>query len=387
VVRRFADAAATVTPAQLKGPDGLGWLHAFVDPTVVVDWSLRDWDRVVRLARRHRLLARLDARIEQAGLADGVPPDVRKHLLGARRLSQARTRAMLWAIERLPGMLDNPAYPLVLLKGAAYLGQGLPIADGRLPSDLDILLPKQKLPEVRFRLKVAGWHEPPLDDHDQRYYLEWSHELPPMQHNRHAIELDVHHNILPPRAGKMVDAALLFADLRPSQWPDWQVIAPVDQVLHSASHLFFDAEPRDRVRDLVDLDGLFRYFGVGSAFWVDLPRRAEALGLLEPLALACHFTQRWFDTPIPADLQATLARLGPGRIKQYALVALMGAVLMPGAVDRPDGIEKRLAATTALARYHAHRLPWRVLLPHLWRKWRASAKRSTAADAAAGPAA
>jgi hypothetical protein len=350
-----------------------------------VTWSLADWETGLRQTRRHRLLARLDCAITRSGLHDAVPVPARRHLLAARRLSEARTRAMTWAITRLPEMLEPHDHPLVLLKGAAYIGQKLSISEGRLPSDLDILVPHARLVEVRLRLQIAGWREPPLDEHDQRYYLEWSHELPPMQHGRHAIELDVHHNILPPRAGRMVDSALLFSDLRPSQWPDWQVLSPVDQTLHSAAHLFFDAEPRDRARDLVDLDGLLRHFGADTAFWAALPQRAQALGLLEPLALACHFTHAWFGTPIPAELNATLAERGPGRVKLSALIALMGAVLRPGEVDLPDGPGKRFAATAVLARYHAHRLPWRVLLPHLWRKWRASAGASSETEVSADP--
>jgi hypothetical protein len=368
--------------AEGAAPD---WLRAVADPARVTAWSLADWDRAVRQTRRYRLLARLDCAITRLGLHDAVPMPARRHLLAARRLSEARTRAMTWAITRLPEMLEPHDHPLVLLKGAAYIGQQLAISEGRLPSDLDILVPHSRLAEVRLRLKIAGWREPPLDEHDQRYYLAWSHELPPMQHGRHAIELDVHHNILPPRAGRMVDTSMLFADLQPSRWPDWQVLSPIDQTLHSAAHLFFDAEPRDRVRDLVDLDGLLRHFGTDPGFWTALPERAEVLDLLEPLALTCHFTQAWFGTPIPAGLHATLAERGPGRVKLGALTALMGAVLRPGAVDRPDGLGKRIAATMVLARYQAHRLPWRVLLPHLWRKWRASSGQSSETEASVDP--
>jgi hypothetical protein len=357
---------------------GLAWLRALVLPQVVVAWSLQDWDRVVRLARRQRLLARLAYRIEAAGLAAAVPPVALKHLVGARQLSEARTRAMCWAIEQLPRMLDYPAYPLVLLKGAAYVGQGLPIAEGRLPSDLDILLPKHKLPEVRFRLAQAGWREPALDEHDRHYYLEWSHELPPLKHARHRVELDIHHNILPPRAGHLVDTTLLFAHLRPSQWQHWQVLSPVDQLLHSAAHLFFDSEPRDRVRDLVDLDGLFRVFGANPAFWDELPERALELGLIEPLVLACHFTRAWLETPVPGTVQSILALQGPGQSKRVWLMPVMGAVLRPGEPDLPDPLAKRLAAIVVLARYHWHRLPLRILLPHLWRKWRRARRDASA---------
>ena len=353
----------------------LVWLKALLSPERVLGWSLQDWDRVVRLARQHRLLARLACVIDRAGLVDAVPPEARRHLRGAQQLSLARTRAMLWAIERLPVMIDNPSIPLVLLKGAAYVAQGLPIAEGRLPSDLDILVPKQKLPEMRFRLAHAGWSEPALNAHDLRYYLEWSHELPPMQHARHAVELDVHHNILPPRAGRMPDMALLFDRLTPSRWPQWQVLSPADQYLHSAAHLFFDSEPRDRVRDLVDMDGLFRHFGSDMNFGADLLQRAKLLGLVEPLALACHFTQAWLDTPVPAQLQAALREEGAGSQRLRWLVPMMDAVLRPTEPDRFDALRKRLALTAVLGRYHWHRMPMHILVPHLWRKWRAAGSR------------
>jgi hypothetical protein len=361
-------------------PDArLAWLLALIEPERVRDWSLADWDRVVRLARRHRLLARLAYRIEAAGVADAVPEPVRPHLVGARNLSEYRTRAVRWAAERLPAMLDHPNYPLVLLKGAAYMAQGLAIAEGRLPSDLDILIPKRNMYEARFRLAAAGWREAPLDDHDRQYYEQWSHELPPMTHARHGVELDVHHAILPPRDGRMIEMAPLLDRIGPSRWPGWSVLSPADQLLHSAAHLFYDSEPRDRVRDLVDLDGLLRHFAAEPSFGDELAERAMALQLVEPLALAAHFTRTWLASPLPEPV----ARLAASQRRRLAwLVPPMAAVLRPSEPDRTDGLGKQLAATAVLARYHWHRMPLRVLVPHLWRKLRRQLRPVEAAGSA-----
>lgn len=360
-----------VNQVQVVPAEQLCWLRAIRSPSLAMPWGLSDWDRVIRLAHRHRLLARLAASLERAGLMTAVPAQARNHLTAARHLSAARTRAMLWAIEWLPRTLNDPEYPLVLLKGAAYLGQELAIADGRLPSDLDILVPYARLLEIRFLLRAGGWCEPRLDEHDRRFYIEWSHELPPLTHPAHAIELDVHHNILPPRGGKSLDAKLLFENLGPSRWPHWQVLSPVDQLLHSAAHLFYDSEPRDRVRDLVDMDGLMRHFGADPKFWHELPQRASALGLMEPLTLACHFTHSWLDTPIPERLSLTLKGEGPGAVRLRWLLPLMERVLLPTEPDDEDSIAKKAALTIVLARYHSHRMPLRLLVPHLWHKMRA----------------
>jgi Uncharacterised nucleotidyltransferase len=349
----------------------MAWTQAIRQPELTLDWTLADWQRVVRLARRLRLLARLGQSLASAGLMARVPAQARRHLVAEMRLSRWRTGVMVWALQRVAAALEGAPHPLVLLKGGAYIGQGLPVAAGRLPSDVDILVPQASIAEACARLREAGWMSAQLDAHDERYYHEWSHEAPPMLHPVHPVELDLHHNILPPVARTHVNAELLLARLQPSLWPAWQVLHPLDQVLHSAAHLFLDSEPIDRVRDLVDLDGLMRHFGAADpAFWAELPRRAKQLGLSEPLALAAHFTTLWLGTPIPEATRQTIAAQGPGPLRRTWLVPLMNAVLTPTEPDAMPSLRQRFAAFVVLARYHRNRLPLRLLIPHLWHKWR-----------------
>lgn len=357
-----------MTAPPWRGPPRLAWLRALREPQTAMRWQLGEWEHVIRLARRLRLLARLAASLEAAGLTEQVPAEARRHLLAEQRLSAWRTSAMVWALRRVGAVLGGHGYPCVLLKGAAYLGQDLPIAAGRLPSDVDILVPKVHLADAQARLAGAGWQELELDAHDQRYYREWSHEVPPMHHPTHRIELDLHHNILPPVGSTTVDAALLLARLQPSVWPAWRVLDPVDQVLHSAAHLFLDAEARDRVRDLVDLDGLFRHFGAQASFWAELPLRAKALGLAEPLALACHFCCCWFATPVPLHTQDELRMQSPSAWRRAWLLPMLNKILMPTDPDRRSPLSQDFAATLFLVRHHSNRMPLRLLVPHLWHK-------------------
>jgi hypothetical protein len=349
----------------------LTWLQALHDPAMALHWRLAEWERVVRISRRLRLLARLSASLEGAGLLEQVPAPARRHLIAEQRLSHWRTSAMVWALDRIVATLGEQPYPLVLLKGAAYVGQGLSISAGRMPSDVDIMIPRAHLLDAQTRLMHAGWRELQLQEHDRRYYHEWSHEVPPMRHPIHRVELDLHHNILPPVARTHVDAEALISRLQPSKWPSWQVLAPTDQVLHSAAHLFLDSELRDRIRDLVDLDGLLRHFGAAPSFYVQLLERARELGLEEPLALASHFCVSWLRTPIPHEIQATIVAMGPGRVRRAWLVLLLEAVLTPTEPDGSPPLRQDLAAFVVLARYHRQRMPMRLLVPHLWHKLRA----------------
>lgn len=350
----------------------MAWLQALREPEIALAWSLPEWERVVRLARRLRLLARLAESLDAPALRERVPAPARRLLLAEQRVSQWRGAAMRWAIERVGLALDGAVYPRVLLKGAAYLGQALPIAHGRMPSDLDILVPKAALADAQRRLSAEGWGEAPLSAYDQRYYREWAHEAPPMRHPTMGMELDVHHGILPPVARTTVDTDALLARLRPSLLPGWQVLDATDQVLHSAAHLFLDSELRDRLRDIVDLDGLLRHHGAAPGFWAALPLRARELGLDEPLALACHFTRAWLGTPIPPEVLDAVAATGPSPLRRAWLLPLLSKVLTP---TEPGALPARgqgLAATAVLARYHRQRMPLTLLLPHLWHKLRAS---------------
>lgn len=363
-------------------PVQFAWLQALQEPLICSAWSASQWDHVLRLSRRLRLLPRLALAVDRAGLTGSMPVPVQRQLLAARRLSAWRTQSLLWALERVGRTLDGLQAPRVLLKGAAYIGQQLPIAEGRLPSDADVLVPHAHLGDAQQRLLNHGWQELELDTHDQRYYRDWTHEVPPMRHPVLVMELDLHHAILPPVARVRVDTGLLLQRLQPSGLPGWQVLHPVDQVLHCAVHLFHDSEIRDRLRDLVDLDGLLRHFGSVPGFWDELPGRAAILGLGEPLALACHLCTRWLATPVPSQALARVARQGLGPWRRAWLLPMLEALLTPAPLDRAASRAQGFAAMLFLVRYHRNRMPLQVLVPHLWHK---SRRQRQAAEAAATP--
>ena len=78
-------------------------------------------------------------------------------------------------------------------------------------SDIDILVPKALLLRAESALMLHGWTGHEHDAYDQRYYRQWMHELPPMQHIRRQSVIDVHHAILPETARVRPDPARLIA--------------------------------------------------------------------------------------------------------------------------------------------------------------------------------
>lgn len=353
-------------------PSAMWWLSALRQPEQALPWTLTQWQQVLRQARRLRLLGRLAEQISIAGLLDQVPLQARRHLVAETRASRWQTGSLVWGLDRVADALGGVSYSKVLLKGAAYIGQGLSIGVGRLPSDIDILVPQHSVSDAQAKLSVAGWCEPELDAHDQQYYRVWSHEVPPMRHPMVRMELDLHHNILPPVGHVQIDINLLLMRLQPSRWPAWKVLHPEDQILHSAAHLFFDSELRNRLRDLVDLDGLLRHFVQTPASWESLQQRAQLLRLVEPLALALHLCVAWFETPVPASVLQASAAAGLSRWQRAWLLPVLHSVLLPAPPDQPDPWLKGLSSAVLLVRHHHRRLPLRMLVPHVLHKLRVS---------------
>jgi hypothetical protein len=231
-------------------------LQAIRDPTSAAGLGLADWNLLVRQGRRAGLLARLYILLDEQHVLDKVPARVLPHLVSARIMAAAQERAIRWEVNRITKALTGiDDLPVILLKGAAYLMAGLPPARGRIFGDVDIMVPKKKLDVVERALFRHGWLAQPLDSYDDRYYREWSHELPPLRHIRRRTVLDVHHNILPETARLHPDPVKLIAAAQPLNGDDsLRSLAPADMVLHSAAHLLNEGEFENGLRDLVDLD-------------------------------------------------------------------------------------------------------------------------------------
>lgn len=355
----------------------------------------RQWEDLLSQARRSRLLARLAARVADRGWMSQVPPGPRLHLLGALRVMQRQHDEAHWEIDRLRAALARHDGAVVLLKGAAYVAADLPPRRGRLFADVDIMVERGRLRQVESALMAGGWIAEKLDAYDERYYRDWMHELPPMQHVQRHTQLDVHHTITPPTSRFPIDGALLLARARPlpGQAP-LKVLAPEDMVLHSAVHLMQEGSFDGGLRDLLDIDDLLQHFGATEpGFWPALAARAHELGLGVPLSHVLFHIERLFGTRPPADVQPALAALQPQGVSRWAMNTLLTLALRP---DHPSCVVPgyRLAAFLLYVRSHWLRMPWYQILPHLARKsWKrfqarregaAERARQQAADAAGG---
>lgn len=339
------------------------------DPAQSGQPTLAQWDQIVRIARMGSIASRLHARYEEAEALDLLPAAVERQLRSERNIAEYRAGMARWVLERVTAILAPLGVEPVVLKGAAWLVQEAHWGRGRLLSDVDLMVSADDLVRVEAALKEAGWGNGELDAYDERYYREWSHELPPLHHPDFALSIDLHHTILPVTSRLTPDAAALMAASVAVAGTSLRVLAPEDQLLHTCCHLFEDSDMWQQMRDLLDIDAMLRAAADDPHFDARLMASAERHGLHRPLFYGLHYSRRFLASPVPPQAARLAARracpLLPGLMIMDALVTRS---LLPAAPDRPTGGARRWARRVLKTRYFLRRFPPRLLARHLWVK-------------------
>lgn len=339
-----------------------------------------DWELLLRVARRVRLLGRIDSDLSRSGLLENIPPRAAAHLRAARNVIEHRKTLVSWEVNRILWALKGIGGPLILLKGSGYLLAGLPPARGRIFADVDLLIPEERVEEVENRLVERGWFKTQIDPYDDRYYRVWMHEIPPLRHRERGTEIDIHHRLLPRTSRFSSDPAPLFAAARPLGDLRLAVLAPADMVLHSLVHLFLEGDPDEglRLRDLVDVHDLLCHFGQEPGFWAALVPRARELGFERPLFYGLHHAQRLFATPVPPEVLQKIADAAPAWPIRQVMNHLIDRALLP---EHPDHPSRRASLSRWLLYVRSHwlRMPPGLLTRHLaqkaWLRFRGYRKR------------
>ena len=353
----------------MKPPNMLLPARVLRQPGLASAFSPHEWDLLIRQARAANVLARIATVLDSAGVMESVPIGPRGHLVSAAALGRQQQHSATYEIDAIRRALIPTKVPLILLKGAAYLANHCDAASGRLFADVDILVPSAELADVESALVLNGWLSADQDPYDQRYYRRWMHELPPMQHMRRGTSIDVHHTILPPTAGRQLDASKLIASARPSVGaPRVKVLTPVDMVLHSMTHLFYDGELEHGFRDLVDLDSLLLQYGADLPdFWASLWPRAQELDLERPLYYGLRYAMTFMGTPVPQQVLDGVASAGPTGLPRAIMDALFLRALRPAHASCADRLTP-LARWLLYVRSHWLRMPAHLLVWHLCQK-------------------
>ena len=357
------------------------FLLALRQPALLAQHDQRAWQHLLALGRVHAVSGRWHAQLEALALLPQVPTPVRRHLWSDHCVASAHERRARWEINRLSRVLNPTDIPWALLKGAAYLAADLPSARGRLLADVDVLVPRAELGRVERLLHQQGWHDTPHSAYDDRYYREWMHELPPLQHGTRGTTLDVHHTLLPLTDPLHPDGSELLSR-RVVANGETCVLAPADLVLHSVLHGFHAGDLQHCLRDVLDVYELVTHFVLqsGDAFWISLVDRALRLRAVRALRIALSQAEGHFELAVPLFVKHELRQADRGLTPLALLAQLMNQLVVPAL---PPARMSRVAHRVLSVRSHLLKMPLRRLLPHAlhktWQKWRPATDAAPAA--------
>ncbi len=347
------------------GPDPTELLAVLRDPARATGLSARNWNSVLLAARKYALAARLESELERRGLLEQAPPKARRHLRALAIACESTHTAIRFELDRVRRALELSGVdcPVTVLKGAGYLVAGLAAARGRFIGDLDLMVPLERIEEVEAALTKSGWEAAEVDEYDQRYYREWMHEVPPLQHPQRQTPVDLHHTILPRTGRVQPDAAALHAAAVPVSTRPLKVLAPADMLLHGAVHLF-NGESSHRLRDLIDQQNLMEEFSADPSFWGVLLERAALHGLGRTLYYSLRYSRRILGAEVPEQVRVAAEAWRPGPPVRWLMDRLIPAHLLSTGAKGGNAWTS-FANGLLLVRSHWLKMPPAMLARHL----------------------
>ena len=338
-----------------------------IDPVCLKSFSLDDLDTFIQQAYATGLVARVFHILSAHNLLTDIPKNSQWHFSSANKVFLAHKFDIENEVKRIVQALKPANIEPVFLKGAAYIIANDPCHQGRLFADVDIFVGKSDLSATEEMLSWNGWISEKLDEHDEKYYRNWMHEIPPMVNSKTNMTIDVHHNLIPLVSRIKLDSTKL-KDRIVNNKDGIRSLAPEDKVLHSAAHLLLDGEFDNGFRDIHDLYLLITEGVSLNADFLDLlQKRAEQLGFELVLYYCLRLLQRIFALTISDKYVVALeGKMSSPTIAKLVLEMLF-TVIYPSTTSS-DSRKQNTYALLLFIRSHWLKMPMHILVPHLFHK-------------------
>lgn len=336
-------------------------VEIYKNPSLLADFDHEQWESLLSEAHCHIMFGRVCYFLKRDGLFDLIPEKIQWHFSSAEKLCIAHAKDIEIETEHIINALKFNGVSPIFLKGASYLLAGDEASKGRLFSDVDIYIDKDKLPGVETVLGWNGWVSEKLSAHDEHYYRNWMHEIPPKVHKSRGITLDVHYSLTP------LTSRISFnnAKFRERIADDSYILNPEDRLLHCIVHLFMETEFDKGIRDLTDIDLLIKQFSKDDdSFWEKAHDRAAILGVGRLYFYGLRYTNLILDTSICGKAMVNAKKQwGPNAVTLKLTDWIFQKVLV-FPLSRARSWNIRMAHTMAFLRGHWLKMPLHLLIYH-----------------------
>lgn len=153
-----------------------------------------DWESLADISSQHLLCPALYQALDRECLLSSIPEDLRHYLSTLYNLNCQRNRLIANRAAKTIRLLNEIGIKPVLLKGIANLFSGL-YADPniRVISDIDLLIPEERLVECVKKLMSAGYRR--LRDPETASAKKYQH-YPPLVADNESIAVELHYELL-----------------------------------------------------------------------------------------------------------------------------------------------------------------------------------------------
>lgn len=264
-----------------------------------------DWNRLIDIALRHKVLLLLSHGIERTGV-EVQPVEVRDRLQQTVRHRLMRSLLLARETAQVAKAFQRAEIPLIVLKGlplaqAVYGGINL-----RDPGDIDILIPPDRLPEATALLVSQGYempYAPLVATPRRRERLTRLHKDLGFVHPRKAIAIECHWRLSSGHSGMPMD-------------PDWmhrQSTARIGDaaitVLPSAENFVYLCAHGcnhywNWLKWLNDIRWTLHDPRLISGDWESVEAAAERAGMARVVVASALLVQRLDGVSLPAPLAA-----------------------------------------------------------------------------------
>lgn len=263
-----------------------------------------DWDSILEKAKLQRLGPLVAHHLMTSQIKTLVPAHIQKRLRQLYYSNLARNMFLQTEVSCLMTVFHDEEIPVIILKGAALLGNVYKNIGLRPMSDLDILVQPYHLDKAEAIALSQGYVHVTSRETQNEARRNW-HQLPYMIHQEKKITLEIHQHFVDSDEPYRFDLSDFWA--RAQSHRDYNntalVLAPEDMLIHLSIKFLLDRryQSNSALGQLCDISEVILYYN-DSLDWNLLEKVAEENGITTGLHCVLYACCQLLQTPVPESI-------------------------------------------------------------------------------------